>query len=220
MLLHLFSPTKVFSRLHFSSALCSTTPSVPLSSSIHTWHMAAPPATAPSPTLVPSQALWRTVPTFLPEIKIFAQLSVSANAITVSWAVGQLEFRWPSPWWWTDFSSVIWFLRERHQCLLPRTILGNVEGSRSWLRVHALNQIVAPWPAAPPLWTLSSLSHGLYQPGTDIWLHQLSWDKAHETFLTFLTFLECVANQEWLLMCGGFSNCRKKKGGRGCCTAI
>lgn len=79
----------------------------------------------------------------------------------------------------------------------------HLKGCRSWLRFHPPNQTVAPRHAAPPLWT--PLARCLYRPCTDNWRHRSSWDKAHETFLTFL---ECVANQEWLLMCAGFSNWR------------
>lgn len=120
----------------------------------------------------------------------------------------QVVWSWMMSW----FRSVIRFLRGRHQILLPHIIPGHFEGRRSWLRVPPLNQIVAPWHAEPPLWTLSSPVHSLYQPCTDVWLHQLSWDKPHETFLTFL---KCVANQEWPLMCGGFSNWERWEEKRG-----
>lgn len=79
---------------------------------------------------------------FLPEIKIFVQLSVSANGLTVSWAVGQLEFRWSGPEWWVDLSAVIW------SWFVVTSRVG--EAGRGFI----LHKTVAPWHAAPPLWTL------------------------------------------------------------------
>lgn len=63
--------------------------------------------------------------------------------------------------------------------------------------------MAVPRHAAAPLRALHSW--GLQPLSAPAWtsLLQFSSDKLHETFLTFL---KCVANQEWLLMCGGSSN--------------
>lgn len=91
--------------------------------------------------------------------------------------------------------------RQRRQTVLPYITAGYSNNWASPSRAPQLRQ--------PP---------SCYRSSADVWLHQLSRDEPHETFLTFL---KCVANQEWPLMCGGFSNWlemgtrKKKRGSRG-----
>lgn len=144
-----------------------------------------PHKAAPSSTAVPSQSVGRPVHTFSQKSK----LSVLANALTSSWAVRA----------WSSGGLVLINQRKTSVSLLQLYPWQRLEGQElagSWATgqngdpmAHGASprKVSAPRPAAfiSPAWT-----------------SDCSWDKAHERFLAFL---KCVANQEWLLMCRGFS---------------
>ncbi len=121
-----------FSRLHLRNALCSTTPSIPLSSSIHTWQLHQRPH--PLPLLSRARQFDGLCPLFarnknICSVKCFCKwrhglMGCRATGVQVVWS---LMMDW--------FQFIIWFLRERHQFLFP----GCWGCSRSWLRVHPLN---------------------------------------------------------------------------------
>lgn len=85
-----------------------------------------------------------------------------------------------------DYGLISFFMLSLHRRTVP-----------CWTRVPPLKQIVAPTHISPS-WSLYLGLADHVQP---------SGDRAHETFLTFL---KCVANQEWLLVCVEDSNWERR----------
>lgn len=175
-------PIPVFSMLYFIKALCCTTLSVPLSSSVFTWHLHQLPNLLP--LLCPLSARNKNICS----VKCFCKQPYGLRRCRATEV--QMD--------WFQFCHLISHTKEKRHHLafctwrLGETGPGVIIQTKQW--PHGMQCL----PSEP----LSSAALCLYRSCMDVWLHQLSWDKAHETFLTFL---KCVANQEWLLMWGGFS---------------